>query len=688
VFFEPAGSDGAAGTGPVAPNSGFSKLEPSRVEAEGTPVVIRSPSRGVQARGTRLEYDLKKNSGELKGPGWLKATRPDDARAQAIEATWVRELEFRPIDGAPCAQLVGKAHVESAGTGELNAETIQLFLIEDPTPPANPTDRRRLVPDRLQAFQRVRFDSPTLSGDVDHMQVWLRRPSAPGLAAGRPAAAATAGRPSASQTTTGNSATPEDSVPQAPAQHVHVLGKLLQVEALMGETSSDITRIHLEGNVRLKETKVAEAGARPMAIRGDQIDVDQPLPNHAIVHVFGQPAHVEAREIAIDGAAIHLDRAQNLSWVDGQGLMTLLVPSDPANQPAAQPRPVEITWKGGMEFDGRDAMFRDGVVAVMQQHKLTAEGIPTLEHQRLTCEVLQAVFAPRVIFDQMSASARPQISQIICRENVFLEQRTTQAGRPTSVERLKSVDLTAEPASGNLLARGPGWVRRVWVDTGTGPRLPGAPAAAPKPTPTPGEKRLAYLGVDFQGQFAGNQARQTTDFHQHVRCVYGPVPDWDTILVTDDPDNLSDGSVLLTSDHLQVVRTPAAADQAQPFELTADGNAKLDGRGAMTTSHDKIAAGKPPPKGQMYSANAARVTYSAAKDLMVLEGDGRNFAHLARQVRVGSAWDEQTAAKFLFWPSLNKVDVEGGHEMHIQNLDNGGPNRRNSNASRSGPATK
>ena len=350
--------------------------------------------------------------------------------------------------------------------------------------------------------------------------------------------------------------------------------------------------------------------------------------------------------MSIDGAAIHLDRAGNLAWVDGQGLMTLLVPTDSANsltgepsgqttgppptppsaQPSGQARPLEITWKGGMEFDGRDAMFRDGVVAVMQQKKVTPEGVPTLEHQRLTCEVLQAVFSPQVVFDQMRANSRPQISQIICREHVFLEQRTSQAGKPTSVERVKAVDLMAQPATGDMLAHGPGWVRRVWVDTGSGPRLPGAPAAAPKPPPPPGVERLAYLGVDFQGQFSGNQVRQTTDFNQRVRCVYGPVPDWDTILEADDPDTLGDGSVLLTSDHLQVVRAPAAANQSQPFELTADGNAKLDGRATANASSEPVAAGKPPAKGQMYSASAARITYSAAKDMLVLEGDGRNYA--------------------------------------------------------------
>jgi hypothetical protein len=667
VFFEPAG--------------GSSKLEPSRIEAEGEPVVIRSPSRGVQARGTRLEYDLKKNSGGLQGPGWLNAVRPGDARAQPVEATWRDRMKFGPVEGVQCAELEGDAHVESIGVGLLNAQTIQLFLVEDPTPPANPTDRRRLVPDRLQAYKQVHFDSPTLSGDVSHLQVWIKRPP-PTTALAQSAsqsAAAPPGVPAAGPASPFG--TPVNAVPHtAPQRHIHVAGKLLQVEALIGEKTTDVTRIHIERDVRLRETQSAEPGARPMTVKGDQLDVDQPLPNQAVVHVLGKPARIEAREMMIEGAAIHLDRARNYAWVDGQGLMTVLMPADPAIQPPPAARPLRIEWKGRMDFDGRDATFYDSVVTRMEQQRLTSEGVATLEHQRLTSDWLQAVFEPRVLFEQMDPRARPQISHVLCRGNVFLEQRTTAGEKPLSVERLTAADLRAEPASGNLLASGPGWVRRVWLDTGTGMRMPGGPPAAAKPAaPRPPGNQLVYLGVYFQGQLLGNQTRQTMDFRERVRTVYGPVPDWDTILEPDDPDKLGDGAVLLTSDRLQVERMAPEPGHEQPFELIATGSAKLDGRANFApggaTSQDPT---RPPSKGQMFSASAARLSYAASKDLLVMEGDGRSDAHLARQVRVGAPYDEQTAGKFLFWPSLNKLLVQDAQQLHIQTLDSGAPNRRQS----------
>ena len=113
VFFEPVQSADAAAGQPAAPRGGFPKLEPSRIEAEGDPVVIRSPSRGVQARGTRMEYDLKKNAGNLRGPGWLRGTRPEERGPRAVEATWTKLLEFGPVEGHQTAKLTGRARTSS-----------------------------------------------------------------------------------------------------------------------------------------------------------------------------------------------------------------------------------------------------------------------------------------------------------------------------------------------------------------------------------------------------------------------------------------------------------------------------------------------------------------------------------------------------------------------------------------------
>ena len=76
-----------------AAESGSPKLRPTRLAARGNPVVLTSPSNGVQARGQRLEYDVEKQSGKLfdKEDAWLRQESKAGLKPQEIHA---QELEF------------------------------------------------------------------------------------------------------------------------------------------------------------------------------------------------------------------------------------------------------------------------------------------------------------------------------------------------------------------------------------------------------------------------------------------------------------------------------------------------------------------------------------------------------------------------------------------------------------------
>ena len=117
-------------------------------------------------------------------------------------------------------------------------------------------------------------------------------------------------------------------------------------------------------------------------------------------------------------------------------------------------------------------------------------------------------------------------------------------------------------------------------------------------------------------------------FHDRVRSVYGPVMSWEDQLNPDDVDDLGDGGALMTCDLLKVRQTndkpPAgAAPDHHPIELEAIGNASVEG--------------------EQYRATAARMTYTEAKDLLTLEGDGRRDAWLYRQERPGDPRADTTA---------------------------------------------
>jgi hypothetical protein len=157
-------------------------------------------------------------------------------------------------------------------------------------------------------------------------------------------------------------------------------------------------------------------------------------------------------------------------------------------------------------------------------------------------------------------------------------------------------------------------------------------------------------------------------FHDRVRSVYGPVLSWEDELNPDNVDDLGPGGALMTCDQM-TVRQPdgPAAPPAQPnqppqsrrpVELEAIGNALVEG--------------------DTFTARAHRLTYSEAKDLLVLEGDGRNDAQLYRQENPTGPQTKAMARQILFWRSQNRVSVNDARFFDLSELPAPDANTTNS----------
>jgi len=683
VHFDPVAPPTVAGAKvapPVEQRKGMPKLEPARIEASGNPVIIRSPSRRVQARGQKLDYNIKQNSGSLTGPGWFKGGVPDGEVTRPLEATWAQVLAFGPDGDTQRLAIEGAAHVEVVGMGQLDAAGIYLYLMEQPDPAPQAAGRKRLVPVRMQATSSnaaqtaaaqqsgkkslpgVHIKSPQLSGDVYLLQAWFNQPTAEDIAAAVPptlaqgptgplpprvAAPPSVYGPAPRPAPTGPPAPPVAAAP--PTQHFHVEGQLLQLEAMMG-TRPQVSKVHIEGGVVLTESRVADPAIRPLIVRGDRLDVIQTTPEQGKVWVTGRPAHVEARELSLNGAEIELDRGENLALVKGQGQMTIAVPTDLSGKALAKPQVLELNWLGSMDFNGTEAIFRDHVVG-------------RLEDQRLSSDKMRAFFDRPILFSQPAPQTQPKISRVLCEGNVFLERRTlsVETGQVATLERMKTESLSVEPITGNLAASGPGWVRSVHVENGHGFALPGAPGAAAGPPPRadglrpdepPKEKGLGFLGIHFEGGLTGNQQRQTMNFQDRVRCAYGPVKDWDTVLEPDEPDRLGPSGVALNCDGLQVVQASAMPGRDASFLLDAAGNVRVEG--------------------QTYSARSESLTFDQEKDLLILKGNMRTAATLSRQERIGGQESRVMASRIMFWPKTNRTSLDGVQQLNAENPGVGG----------------
>ena len=67
----------------------------------------------------------------------------------------------------------------------------------------------------------------------------------------------------------------------------------------------------------------------------------------------------------------------------------------------------------------------------------------------------------------------------------------------------------------------------------------------------------------------------------------------------------------------------------------------------------------------MFTAHAHRMTYTEAKDVLMLEGDGRNLAELYRQDRPGAESGHTQARQILYFRSTEQVSVNGAGPSDI-----------------------
>ena len=338
-----------------------------------------------------------------------------------------------------------------------------------------------------------------------------------------------------------------------------------------------------------------------------------------------------------------------------------------------------------MDFDGLTAHIVGSVVG--ESHT-----------RHLRTPALDVTLRQRIDFAQPHPQDRSDVARIVCHGDVLLENRTFELDKQTAIERMFAHDVMVDEVTGLIEGQGPGWVTSVrrgdedplTVPGAQGPAnvaaRPGAPQAAGRgpvvnqPTrPQPGiaahpasahahrhshagahqeslmnGEHLNYLNAVFQGPLTGNVNQHEITLHDQVRTIYGPVLSWDDQLSLENLDELDDGDIVMNCDQLTVrqaslgvpMTPPAARANAtqpgqpphQPMELETLGNTLVEAR--------------------QFTARSYRMTYSEAKDLLVLEGDGRVNAQLFRQDRPGAPQSETAARKIYFWQLRKSRDGE------------------------------
>ena len=674
-------------------------LKTKEVSLEGQhPVMLRRGKERIVAPKVqfRPSEDGRFGSFSATGPGKMEGTAPDDPQRR-FAATWTKLLSFGPDGPNHVFSLRGDARAEMLGYGVLEADEIHVWVFERKRQAGGPPGMHRaarppqsgggmqnmpFTPQRMMAAGNVRLDAMQLTGRIGEMQIWFK-PALPPISKlpdgrtveelppppGAPRPAPAAGIPQIGGLNS--------------RQRFNVSGRLLQAEVLVGPTKTDLGKLRIHDQARVAETQTASPQERPLLVAGHDIDYSQTDPTQGVLVVTGdvtrgKQGHIEGRGLALDGDVIRLDRGRNELTINGPGRLAVPIDQDLQGNPLASAQPVDVRWKGGLIFDGNMAHFTKQVACEFDNHVLRTEQ-------------LDVSFSERIDFANPPGQKRPELGALACHGAVTLDGRTFAQGKQTSVEHMQAFDLTFDRASGAVHATGPGEMTTVRLGAlALGPMAPrqqltgvpsktqqvrrGPPARqistqngaensgeelpSPAGAAASAEDILTYIHVAFPTEMRGTlsltrgeQRPNVVQFSERVKTTYGPVGSWNGKIDADDIDRqLAAGQsapssvVLMNSDLLTVTQIPAGAGGKQANELEASGTVDIEGINFQK---------------QNFFARADKLSYTDAKDLLILQGDGRAPAELAQQAPYGTV----AGRKIFFWPRENRFKVDDAQSV-------------------------
>jgi hypothetical protein len=175
-----------------------------------------------------------------------------------------------------------------------------------------------------------------------------------------------------------------------------------------------------------------------------------------------------------------------------------------------------------------------------------------------------------------------------------------------------------------------------------------APNQRPAPPPAPAGDQLTYLNVAFQNSIKGNINRREITFGDSTKTVYGPVPDWNAVLKSDDLASLGPQGMVLEARQLTVREMPSRTKEKRGwFELEALGNVVGEG--------------------SSFTARGERLTYSEEKAQIVLRGDGLSPAEIFQEDASGGPRRESSANELTYWLGMQRALATGikGFELGV-----------------------
>lgn len=696
-------------------------LEPVEIQAKGNPVVARSASAGLEARATRLGYEIATrrivldgeqpvsltyqgsemearsidatpgpagSPGNLMavGPGWLKSR---SSGAPPVTARWRKWLRVRADGAEHVASLSGDADVQVDAQGRLKAGEIHLWFAPQagPAPAAAPpgVGLSGVKPSRMLARSMVEVDVEQLTARTDKMEVWFKHEAPPAEAApAAPPTAAPAGPSAAVAPAVGPLSAPaaapqQASAPPPPRERSTgrfvVSGGLVRGLVTVSAEGPQVDELSLEGQVHVIEEPdaAARAAGRPaedaVELRGEQLQITRALRFDARAVVHGKPATVSGRGVDLQGPVIEVDRGRNRLSVDGAGSLAFplagglpgvdsLVPASAARAPVAPDQdPARV------EVAWQRRMDFDGTTARFAERVVASSTGSSLRAGVLDVTLSRPVDFASDPAKRRGPADRPEVSRIAGQGKVRIEYDSVAPGGEQSVFKLFLEDFQADVASGDVVGTGPGQLSmvRFGAPVGFDLAVPGAAVPGIAPQPAVPAAPAAEARPDELTYYG-------VDFQRGLRGNYRR-----RVVEFHQRVEAICGPVPGWNHRLDIHAAGGLPPRcmAMTSDILSCGVAP-SAPGRRRESIEASAFGNVLVEAESFTGRSARLSWSEAKDMVVFEGDGRTDAQLYHQPQVGAPTSNASAGRIVFWPGQRRVEVDDARYLDLDQFGAGG----------------
>lgn len=599
---------------------------------------------------------------------------------------WFAQIEKKDASPGPTLNLTSSGSPPGVGrtlfrTPDGNVEASPVSTVSSRTGKNSAADKMsklKFEPNRMLALKNVAMIGPKVQGETDRLEVWFKAadPNVVRLPTNlKPkktdAQPVSARRNNAVAATSSNGNTSKAPPAEKNEPPLILEADLVRAQVIMfpGETDPEIAEIETHGRVDVKR-KASKPGTQSLHMRGNMVRLKNPGGTAQTAHVYGRPALIERPDFQFEGNELHLDRSKNLAWVNGGGVLQLLVTKSMDNKKLKVPVPLRVWWKEQMRFDGRTAQFFGDVRSVLEENEMQCQQMNIELTEQISFvedaddlgdifngdkdtsdkEGVEALGSPGSFSSlarlesqkPTSKKQRPEIFSVLCQDDVMVRSREYKDKKLIAIRHAHFAKFAMNEQTGESEASGPGWITS-W-NRGGGKRAgltKTAIARANDPISTE-KSEWEYWRVNFVGTTKGNVKHRTATFQDRIKVIYGPV---ERPLEIIDPDKLSPKNfpkkaVVMRCQKLRGTQHPETKTREAFMEMVADGNAELEGK--------------------QFHARADRISFDESKEQYTLRSWAPRKAVIWMQNSVGDEYSPNAGQSMTFRPKDGRLQINQG----------------------------